>query len=96
MLEAKHDLESGLVFGDMSGRQGTPAPVGIEAPGPAPVATAAPMAPPAPTAPIPLSDPIDTPAEVTAALASLADLRDRGAITSGEYEVKKRELLGRL
>jgi hypothetical protein len=51
---------------------------------------------PQPAAPAPLADPIDTPEEVTAALARLADLRDRGAITSGEYEVKKRELLGRL
>ena len=34
--------------------------------------------------------------EVTATLASLADLRDRMAITPEEYEAKKRELLGRL
>ncbi len=34
--------------------------------------------------------------EVTKALSSLADLRDRGAITAEEYEAKKRDLLGRL
>ena len=30
------------------------------------------------------------------ALASLADLRDRGAITTEEYEAKKADLLSRL
>jgi uncharacterized membrane protein YdbT with pleckstrin-like domain len=34
--------------------------------------------------------------EVTATLAKLADLRDRGAITAAEYESKKAELLNRL
>jgi hypothetical protein len=34
--------------------------------------------------------------EVTRALASLADLRDRGAISAEEYETKKAELLARL
>ena len=36
------------------------------------------------------------PDEVTRTLASLADLRDRGAITAEEYERKKAELLARL
>ena len=36
------------------------------------------------------------PAEVTRTLASLADLRDRGAITPEEYEAKKTDLLSRL
>ncbi len=36
------------------------------------------------------------PEQVTATLARLADLRDRGAITPGEYEAKKAELLARL
>jgi hypothetical protein len=36
------------------------------------------------------------PEEVTRALASLADLRDRGAISAEEYESKKAELLARL
>jgi hypothetical protein len=34
--------------------------------------------------------------EVTRTLASLADLRDRGALSAEEYEAKKNELLGRL
>jgi Bacterial PH domain/Short C-terminal domain len=34
--------------------------------------------------------------EVTATLARLADLRDRGAITAEDYEAKKADLLGRL
>jgi len=37
-----------------------------------------------------------TPDEVTRTLASLADLRDRGAISADEYEHKKDDLLGRL
>jgi uncharacterized membrane protein YdbT with pleckstrin-like domain len=35
-------------------------------------------------------------ADVTAALAQLAELRDKGAITVAEYEAKKAELLGRI
>jgi uncharacterized membrane protein YdbT with pleckstrin-like domain len=34
--------------------------------------------------------------DVTATLAKLADLRDKGAITPAEYDAKKAELLGRL
>lgn len=37
-----------------------------------------------------------SPDEVTRTLASLADLRDRGAITAEDYEQKKADLLGRL
>jgi hypothetical protein len=36
------------------------------------------------------------PDEVTRTLASLADLRDRGAISVEEYERKKAELLSRI
>lgn len=89
MLQAKHALESGISYGDLGNRGATGSPAG--AAGPAPGAAA-----PAPAAPAPLADPIDTAEEVTAALGRLAELRDKGAITSGEYEVKKRELLGRL
>lgn len=93
MLEAKHNLESGVGFADV-GRQPVAPAMGFQS---APVQPVAPLAaPPAASAPAPLADPIDTPEEVTAALARLAELRDKGAITSGEYEVKKRELLGRL
>ena len=34
--------------------------------------------------------------DVTATLAKLADLRDKGAITPAEYDTKKAELLGRI
>ena len=54
-------------------------------------AAAGPSAP-APAAPAPRADP----AEVTRTLASLADLRDRGAITSVEFDEKKADLLARL
>jgi uncharacterized small protein (DUF1192 family) len=52
--------------------------------------TRVPAAPPAAGAPAMSSD------EVTRTLASLADLRDRGAISVDEFERKKAELLGRL
>ena len=61
----------------------TPADAPVAQPGQAP----APAAPPAPKA---------NPDEVTRTLASLADLRDRGAITAEEYEHKKADLLSRL
>jgi PH (Pleckstrin Homology) domain-containing protein/putative oligomerization/nucleic acid binding protein len=60
-------------------------PVG--APSPALATATAPAAPSAPPA---------DPDEVTRTLNSLADLRDRGAISPEEYESKKAELLGRL
>lgn len=91
MLQAKHALESGIDFNDIP-RQQVPVPATVAAPAPATVAAA----PAQPAAPVPLADPIDTAEEVTAALGRLAELRDQGAITTGEYEVKKRELLGRL
>jgi hypothetical protein len=37
-----------------------------------------------------------TPDELTRTLASLADLRDRNAISAEEYEAKKADLLRRL
>ncbi len=40
--------------------------------------------------------PAMTPDEVTRTLASLADLRDRGAISPEEFEQKKTDLLGRI
>jgi hypothetical protein len=42
------------------------------------------------------AEPRANPDEVTRTLASLADLRDRGAISAEEYEAKKTDLLGRL
>ena len=38
----------------------------------------------------------DTPEEVAAVLAQLSRLREQGSISSGEYEIKKKELLDRL
>jgi hypothetical protein len=44
------------------------------------------------------ADPLraDTPDEVAAVLAQLTRLRDQGALSSGEFEIKKKELLDRL
>lgn len=87
MLQAKHALETGLVLGDMTGmRPETPVAA------PVPVAPVAPAPVEAPT----LADPIDTPEEVSAALAQLATLRDQGAISQADYEAKKQDLLRRL
>ena len=61
-----------------------------EAPPPSPPAPAAPI--PAAPAPAQRADPD----EIARTLASLADLRDRGAISAEEYESKKADLLGRL
>jgi hypothetical protein len=83
MLQAKHALESGMGFGDIAMPRQVemaPPPVAPVAPAPAPV----------------LADPIDTPEEVSAALAQLATLRDQGAISQADYEAKKQDLLRRL
>ncbi len=55
--------------------------------------TVATPAAPAAGAPVTRSGGAD---DVTATLAKLADLRDKGAITPAEYDAKKAELLGRL
>jgi uncharacterized membrane protein YdbT with pleckstrin-like domain len=83
MLEAKHELEL-----EVSGAKPMPSPAirAASAPsadtagGAAPAAAASPMS----------AD------EVTRTLASLADLRDRGAISADEYERKKADILVRL
>lgn len=62
--------------------------------GPAP--QHAPAAGPAPAAAPQPPEPRANPDEVTRTLASLADLRDRGAISAEDYEAKKTDLLGRL
>ncbi len=99
MLDAKHRYEMEVAG---SGRMDSPpiraaAPVAApaEAPAPAPpamdpdatVSTASPGAPPASAA---------DPDEIARTLSSLADLRDRGAISAEEFDRKKAELLGRL
>jgi hypothetical protein len=84
MLDEKHRLEQEAFQ--------IPAPPLRAAPPPPPVAPAEP-APAVPPAPAPRQMSSD---EITAALGSLADLRDRGAISPEEYEAKKQDLLGRL
>ena len=83
MLDAKHDLEM-----ELSGARPLPSPAMRAAPAPQPAPAAAPPGPPA-AGPMSADD-------VTRTLASLADLRDRGAISADEYEAKKAELLRRL
>jgi hypothetical protein len=103
MLDAKHayevDMERegwapGPPIRESSSAAASAAPGGA-APGERTMAGSAgvpiPVAPP-PPAPGPRANPD----EVTRTLASLADLRDRGAITPEEYEHKKADLLSRL
>ena len=90
MLDAKHELEL-----ELSGAKPLPGPP-IRMPSaprePAPGAAPAPAPSPAsPTARAEL-----TADELTRTLGSLADLRDRGAISAEEYEAKKADLLRRL
>lgn len=99
MLDAKHEYEM-----EVSGSRP------FDPPSPPMRAAAAPPAPRADTAPpAPVGDETMTtavpggaahaalnPDELTRTLASLADLRDRGAISVDEYERKKADILGRL
>ncbi len=85
MLNAKHELEL-----ELSGARPLPSPA-IRAAAPQSAAPAA--APAAPASPPASSMSAD---DVTRTLASLADLRDRNAISADEYEAKKAELLRRL
>jgi len=98
MLDAKHELEL-----ELSGAKPMPGPA-LRVPSPSvappPVAAPAPAAPmpadvPAPAPPA-RTEPLMSADEVTRTLASLADLRDRGAISAEEYEGKKADLLRRL
>ncbi len=86
MLDAKHDLEL-----ELSGARPMPGPAlraGAPPPTPGGVGGSG-----AGAAPGPASMTAD---DVTRTLASLADLRDRGAISAEEYEAKKADLLRRL
>jgi len=87
MLEAKHELELELTRPVMPPLRSTSAPSSADAPT-GPQAAAA-----APAEPVPAAMTAD---DVTKALAQLADLRDRGAVTPEEYEAKKAQLLARL
>jgi hypothetical protein len=86
MLDAKHELEL-----ELSGARPMPGPA-IRSGAPAPPLVA-PTPPTAPSAPASAAVSAD---DVTRTLASLADLRDRGAISAEEYEAKKADLLRRL
>ncbi|MBA2718697.1 MAG: PH domain-containing protein [Chloroflexi bacterium] len=86
MLEAKHELEL-----ELSGARPMPGPAIRTGP---PVAV--PTAAPAPEVQRPPAPPPMSADEVTRTLASLADLRDRGAISAEDYEAKKSDLLRRL
>ena len=88
MLDAKHEFEVDM---ERSGWQPSP-PIRDHAPAPVAGSSAADTAAASPAPPAPRADPD----EVTRTLASLADLRDRGAITPEEYELKKADLLSRL
>jgi hypothetical protein len=91
MLESKHELEL-----ELSGARPLPSPPLRTSSGPPPAS-------PAPVSSAPEAAPREaerrpdmTPDELTRTLASLADLRDRGAISPEEYEAKKADLLRRL
>jgi hypothetical protein len=92
MLEAKHELEL-----ELSGARPLPSPPlrasSGPSSGPAPAPSSASSAPP-PSEPARRTE--MTPDELTRTLASLADLRDRGAISPEEYEAKKADILRRL
>jgi Bacterial PH domain/Short C-terminal domain len=110
MLDAKHEYEVDMERAGWAPsppiREGGPTAPGPSGPPTEPVAAgalasaaAAPSgaagSPPAP-APAPAPSAPADPDEITRTLGSLADLRDRGAISPEEYERKKAELLGRL
>ena len=87
MLDQKHNLEQ-EAFQIPAPPLRAPVPMPpVAAPEPALATAAAPSAP---------AERQMTSDEITTALGSLADLRDRGAITPEEFEAKKAELLGRL
>ena len=102
MLDAKNEHERDMAG---TGRYAPSPPLRTGPPeGVPPLAAAAPSPPvaPAPASDDPASSVMTaspaklSPDELTRTLASLADLRDRGAITPEEYEAKKADLLSRL
>jgi hypothetical protein len=92
MLEAKHELEL-----ELSGARPMPGPA-IRTTAPVAAAPAPSVAQEPPPAPAPSGPPQThmSADDVTRTLASLADLRDRGAISGEDYEAKKSDLLRRL
>ena len=92
MLDAKHEYERDLAGG---GYAASP-PLRAEPPAPGGPPTDETSTTPMPVAtPPPAGEPLSRD-EVTRTLNSLADLRDRGAISADEYERKKADLLARL
>jgi len=104
MLDAKREAEVEIERAGWApsppireGAPTAPAPGGPSGPPTEPVGTPIPaMAAAGAPAPAPTAASPANPDEVTRTLNSLADLRDRGAISAEEYEAKKAELLGRL
>jgi PH (Pleckstrin Homology) domain-containing protein/putative oligomerization/nucleic acid binding protein len=94
MLDAKHEYERDLAGPGIAASpplrsEPLPPPIPV-APGPPSDDTVSTAVPPRPT-----GEPL-TRDDVTRTLNSLADLRDRGAISEDEFERKKADLLGRL
>ena len=90
MLEAKHEYEIDVA----GGREADAPPIRATPVAPPPVAVGdETVAGPGPGAPAPAATDAD---DLTRTLASLADLRDKGAITPEEYERKKADLLSRI
>jgi len=104
MLDAKREAEVEIERAGWApsppireGAPMAPPPGGPSGPPTEPVGTPIPaMAAAGAPAPAPTAASPANPDEVTRTLNSLADLRDRGAISAEEYEAKKAELLGRL
>jgi hypothetical protein len=109
MLDAKHELELELsgakplpgppIRMPSPPREAAAAPSPAPAPAPSPATPATPPPPPVAQTAAPPATPARaelTADEVTRTLGSLADLRDRGAISAEEYETKKADLLRRL
>jgi hypothetical protein len=91
MLDAKHELEL-----ELSGARPLPSPPLRSAPHPEPASGAGIVGAPVSAAPAAPSRAEMSADELTRTLSSLADLRDRGAISAEEYEAKKADLLRRL
>jgi hypothetical protein len=91
MLDAKHELEL-----ELSGARPLPSPPLRSAPHPEPAPGAGIVGAPVSAAPAAPSRAEMSADELTRTLSSLADLRDRGAISAEEYEAKKADLLRRL
>ena len=107
MLDAKHDYEVEMVRGPVPVspplRAGSPARSADPGPAVDPdptssheIAAPAPPRAPDPSPAVATAVPRMSADEVTRTLSSLADLRDRGAISAEEYDAKKADLLGRL